>query len=271
MDGGAVAARLRHGAGQAAAGGAGALHAALPGRCAVHGLAGLGARLAQQAARRLLLACGCWAMPYMLGTLPGLVAMACIVISFPPGFPWCAPSDDGVNAFVLPGLRLKGQAGRTRGASLFAWHSGGDVLAVASKRRWAPRCSLAAGPACAQRFLAFGGLTVPLPALCHAAPWSLALPVSLVFHAGPWLPLSSLTRCAGWPCSSTTVWSLCSSGRQPCPTPPLPCASLAAPPSTPAWRAGGAWGAGRHSWVPPLPLCAGRRGAGGPPSPCLCA
>lgn len=41
-----------------------------------------------------------------------------------------------MNAYVLPGLRLKGQAGRTRGASLFAWHGGSDTLAVAVKRRW---------------------------------------------------------------------------------------------------------------------------------------
>ena len=34
-------------------------------------------------------------------------------------------------------MRLKGQAGRTRGASLFAWHGGSSLLAVAVKRRWA--------------------------------------------------------------------------------------------------------------------------------------
>ncbi|PRW34079.1 glycoside hydrolase isoform A [Chlorella sorokiniana] len=44
-------------------------------------------------------------------------------------------ADDGVNAFDLPALRLKGQAGRTRGAALFAWHGPTDTLAVASKRR----------------------------------------------------------------------------------------------------------------------------------------
>ncbi|KAL4858204.1 Vacuolar sorting protein 39 [Chlorella vulgaris] len=44
-------------------------------------------------------------------------------------------ADDGVNAYVLPSLRLKGQAGRTRGATLFAWHSASDVLAVATKRK----------------------------------------------------------------------------------------------------------------------------------------
>lgn len=44
-------------------------------------------------------------------------------------------ADDGVNAYVLPGMRLKGQAGRTRGASLFAWHGPTDTLAVAVKRR----------------------------------------------------------------------------------------------------------------------------------------
>ncbi|KAL4436979.1 hypothetical protein ABPG75_004118 [Micractinium tetrahymenae] len=44
-------------------------------------------------------------------------------------------ADDGVNAFVLAGMRLKGQAGRTRGASMFAWHGGSDTLAVAVKRR----------------------------------------------------------------------------------------------------------------------------------------
>lgn len=44
-------------------------------------------------------------------------------------------ADDGVNAYALPGLRLKGQAGRTRGAALFAWHGGSDVLAAAVKRR----------------------------------------------------------------------------------------------------------------------------------------
>ncbi|KAL4430543.1 hypothetical protein ABPG77_005783 [Micractinium sp. CCAP 211/92] len=44
-------------------------------------------------------------------------------------------AEDGVNAFVLPSLRLKGQAGRTRGASMFAWHGGSDTLAVAVKRR----------------------------------------------------------------------------------------------------------------------------------------
>lgn len=44
-------------------------------------------------------------------------------------------ADDGVNAYALPGLRLKGQAGRTRGAGLFAWHGGSDVLAAAVKRR----------------------------------------------------------------------------------------------------------------------------------------
>lgn len=42
-----------------------------------------------------------------------------------------------MNAFALPGLRLKGQAGRTRGASLFAWHSGTDTLAASVKRRCA--------------------------------------------------------------------------------------------------------------------------------------
>ncbi len=47
------------------------------------------------------------------------------------------PSDDGVNAFDLPAMRLKGQAGRTRGAALFAWHGPTDTLAVAAKRRWA--------------------------------------------------------------------------------------------------------------------------------------
>ena len=41
-----------------------------------------------------------------------------------------------MNAYVLPGMRLKGQAGRTRGASLFAWHGANDLLAVAVKRRW---------------------------------------------------------------------------------------------------------------------------------------
>lgn len=44
-------------------------------------------------------------------------------------------ADDGVNAYVLPALRLKGQAARTRGASLFAWHAASDTLAVAVKRR----------------------------------------------------------------------------------------------------------------------------------------
>lgn len=44
-------------------------------------------------------------------------------------------TDDGVNAFDLPAMRLKGQAGRTRGAALFAWHGPTDTLAVAAKRR----------------------------------------------------------------------------------------------------------------------------------------
>lgn len=44
-------------------------------------------------------------------------------------------ADDGVNAYDLPGMRLKGQAGRTRGAAMFAWHGASDTLAVAVKRR----------------------------------------------------------------------------------------------------------------------------------------
>ena len=44
-------------------------------------------------------------------------------------------ADDGLNAYSLPELRLKAQASRTKGASVFAWDDGGGTLAVAAKRR----------------------------------------------------------------------------------------------------------------------------------------
>ena len=44
-------------------------------------------------------------------------------------------TDEGVNLFNLPQLMLKGQAGRTRGATCFSWDDSTNQLAVALKRR----------------------------------------------------------------------------------------------------------------------------------------
>ena len=48
-------------------------------------------------------------------------------------------ADDGLNAFSLPELRLKAQAGRTKGSSAFSWDDATSSLAVASKRRCTQR------------------------------------------------------------------------------------------------------------------------------------
>lgn len=44
-------------------------------------------------------------------------------------------ADDGLSAYVLPSLRLKAAAARTRGAARFAWDDAAGVLAVSVKRR----------------------------------------------------------------------------------------------------------------------------------------
>ena len=49
-----------------------------------------------------------------------------------------------MNAYVLPGLRLKGHASRSKGASCFAWDDATGLLAVALKRRWVGQAALCA-------------------------------------------------------------------------------------------------------------------------------
>lgn len=44
-------------------------------------------------------------------------------------------SGDGVNAYTLPGLRLRGRAPRSTGAACFAWDEATEQLCVAVKRR----------------------------------------------------------------------------------------------------------------------------------------
>lgn len=86
-----------------------------------------------------------------------------------------------MNAYVLPGLRLKAQAGRSRGASLFAWHGGSDTLAVVTKKRCGSEaggtpCPSGSGSLCLAPLplptprTRLGGTTPP-PAhgACHAA------------------------------------------------------------------------------------------------------
>jgi hypothetical protein len=43
--------------------------------------------------------------------------------------------EEGVNAYTIPHLTLKGQAARTRGAAAFAWNDSARLLCVAVKRR----------------------------------------------------------------------------------------------------------------------------------------
>jgi len=45
-------------------------------------------------------------------------------------------TEEGVNLYSLPQLLLKGQAGRTCGATAFAWDDASSQLAAVNKRRW---------------------------------------------------------------------------------------------------------------------------------------
>ena len=54
-------------------------------------------------------------------------------------------SGDGVNAYTLPGLRLRGQAPRSAGAACFAWDEATERLCVAVKRRQVPAHAAAEG------------------------------------------------------------------------------------------------------------------------------